>query len=531
MEREGLNLSVQLIVFDGSHCIGGNKIYLSADGTGVFFDFGLNYSTRSRFFDEFLRPRSAFGLVDYLTTGLLPPIPGVYRDDLVPPDVNLWDQCYREDFKDVKPQAVLLSHAHSDHLQMVSFLTTQIPIHSSLPSAIIAKARQDTSHGGVDSETTSVVPKEAWEGLLRSKHYRAAPAMGREFMVAGVGRVADHVQEFWASPSSSRALQAVPLQVHRGRVGALNTRFFPVDHSIPGSGAWAVETSEGWVVYTGDLRMHGSRKCETLAFIAEAARLKPLALICEGTHVENEWIMSEAAVYENARLAVELSKRLVIADFSLSNIERLWIFHQVAIDTRRQLVITFKDAYLLEALSQIVPDVPSPLASPHLRIYGSNKVTLAGWERVLAEKFGAKIVQANEIHRSQREFILCFGYYDLPNLVDIAPRAGHYIHSSSEPFSEQMTLNQERHQAWLKHFNIENLGHAAQKNQLRSSFHSSGHLTGSELVNLVEQIRPRYLIPIHTEKPNKIRQMVQARMGKTVQIILPKVGQPLVLNG
>lgn len=516
-------MPIQIIVFDGATCIGGNKIYLSADGTGLFFDFGLNYSTRSRYFDEFLRPRSALGLVDYLATGLLPPIQGIYRDDLVPPDVDLGTKYYREEFRDLKPQAVLVSHGHSDHLQMIPFLATQIPIYSSLPSALIAKARQDTSAGGVDSESTSIVLKEKWEGLLRSTHYRTSPALGRPFVVAGSDTIADDVQEFWASPSSSRALNAVPLQVDRGRVGTLKTRFFPVDHSIPGSGAWAVETSEGWVVYTGDLRMHGIRRCDTLAFIEEAARLKPLALICEGTHVENEAFMSEAAVYENARLAVELSKRLVIADFSLNNVERLAIFHQVAMDTGRTLVITFKDAYLLEVLSQVVPHVPSPQASHHLRIYGSNKVTLSSWERILAEKYETKIIQADEIHRSQNAFILCFGYYDLPNLVDIAPCGGHYIHSGSEPFNEQMALDQTRHQAWLQHFNIEHLG-------LSGSFHSSGHLTGSELMALVEQIRPRYLIPVHTEKPKKIHQMVQIRLGKAVQTIIPKAGEPFALH-
>ena len=29
-----------------------------ADGVGVFFDFGLNFSARSRYFDEFLRPEA-----------------------------------------------------------------------------------------------------------------------------------------------------------------------------------------------------------------------------------------------------------------------------------------------------------------------------------------------------------------------------------------------------------------------------------------------------------------------------------------
>ena len=123
-------MSVQLTVFDGTNCIGGNKIHLAADGTNVFFDFGLNYSIKSQFFDEFLRPRSSLGLVDYLSTGLLPPIPGIYRDDLVPPGVNLWHRYNGTDFGDIEPQAILLSHAHNDHLQLVSFLKPHIPIYS-----------------------------------------------------------------------------------------------------------------------------------------------------------------------------------------------------------------------------------------------------------------------------------------------------------------------------------------------------------------------------------------------------------------
>lgn len=520
-------MTVQLTVFDGAQLIGGNKIYLFADGTGVFFDFGLSFSVRSRFFDEFLRPRSALGLVDYLAMGLLPPIPGIYREDLFPPGLRLWDRYNMEHNDNI--EGVLLSHAHSDHLQMVSFLRPDIPVYSSLASAVIAKARQDTGAGGVDLETTSIVLKEEWEGLLRSSHYRTSPAIGRQYMIVD-GDIPDEAQTFWASPSSSRALHSTPLQVLKGRVGQLKTLYFPVDHSIPGSGGWAVETSEGWVVYTGDLRTHGARRADTLRFIENAARLRPLALICEGTHPENEWFMSEAAVYENTRLAVKSSKGLVIADFALSNVERLSIFYQVAADTGRTLVITFKDAYLLEALSKIMPNLPNLTDSTHLRIYGSNKVNLASWERILSEKYQAKMILAREIQHSQAAFILCFGYYDLLGLVDIAPQGGHYIRSSSEPFHERMVLDMQRVQAWLDHFYIQNLSRDRQRTQLGSPFHSSGHMTGSELLNLIEQIRPSYLIPVHTEKPHRIRQMVQTRMGKAVQVILPQTGESLTLK-
>ena len=57
-------------------------------------------------------------------------------------------------------------------------------------------------------------------------------------------------------------------------------RFFPVDHSIPGACGYALETSAGWLAYTGDLRMHGSAASNTEAFIQGLAGLRPRVLLC-----------------------------------------------------------------------------------------------------------------------------------------------------------------------------------------------------------------------------------------------------------
>ena len=39
--------------------IGGNKILLEADDTGVFFDFGIDYALWGQYFEEYLKPRRA----------------------------------------------------------------------------------------------------------------------------------------------------------------------------------------------------------------------------------------------------------------------------------------------------------------------------------------------------------------------------------------------------------------------------------------------------------------------------------------
>ena len=93
-----------------------------------------------------------------------------------------------------------------------------------------------------------------------------------------------------------------------------------VDHSIPGAGAFGIKTSEGWIIYTGDLRLHGGRAADTRAFMEEAARLEPLALICEGTHPDTETPVGEEEVYAYAAEAVRKALGLVVADFGPRNI-------------------------------------------------------------------------------------------------------------------------------------------------------------------------------------------------------------------
>ena len=63
--------------------IGGNKILLEDSGSSIMLDFGKSFSAENSFFDEFLQPRTNACLRDLLTLSLLPPIPGIYRHDML----------------------------------------------------------------------------------------------------------------------------------------------------------------------------------------------------------------------------------------------------------------------------------------------------------------------------------------------------------------------------------------------------------------------------------------------------------------
>ncbi len=74
---------MKLSFYGGVEEIGGNKILLEDDDTRIFLDFGMSFHKRGRFFEEFMTPRTANGIGDFLVMGLIPDIKGVYREDLL----------------------------------------------------------------------------------------------------------------------------------------------------------------------------------------------------------------------------------------------------------------------------------------------------------------------------------------------------------------------------------------------------------------------------------------------------------------
>ena len=72
-----------LTFYGGVNEVGGNKILLEDKDTKVFLDFGMSFSQRGAYFDEFMSPRLSTGLKDFIEMGLIPNLQGVYRTDLL----------------------------------------------------------------------------------------------------------------------------------------------------------------------------------------------------------------------------------------------------------------------------------------------------------------------------------------------------------------------------------------------------------------------------------------------------------------
>lgn len=240
-------MPVSLTVYDGAQSIGGNKILLEDSGTAVFLDFGTPFSTRGRYFEEFLAPRSRAGLLDLIHMGLLPPLRGIYRREMEGPDGRVWERARRSaQFRECRADAVLLSHAHMDHCGYISFLDTNIPVVCTAMTAYLCKAIQDCGAHQFEGEmcyTTTKVP--GGEGTIGTGRHKDFPYVRRPYKISDP--LPGDPERFWdLSPSAPKGRYFAPQELAlTERIGGLRVRFLPVDHSIYGATAIAVETSAG----------------------------------------------------------------------------------------------------------------------------------------------------------------------------------------------------------------------------------------------------------------------------------------------
>lgn len=444
-----------LTFYGGVNEIGGNKILLQDDDTRVFFDFGLSFGKRSRYYEEFLTPRTACGLGDFLEMGLVPNIGGVYREDLL----------LTCGLKPQKPDidAVFLTHAHADHANYVSLLHEKIPIYLGETAFSILNAAAESGARTLESEIID---------------FRKRPVEDRR---------EEPVKRTFKPFRTDQKI----------RVGALTVEPVHVDHSVPGAYGFVIHTSRGAVVYTGDLRMHGTKPQMTEEFVKRAIACRPVALIIEGTRITGEHeSSSEDKVKRECNDAVSKTDRFVVADFNFKDVDRLRTFFLITKDHGRKLIVSLKDAFMLKWLSKDpklnVPCYTDKDIAIHVPRMGSGEYRKSDYnvnERQFLDLENAWT--AEEVRKNQRRVISVLSFYNFSQLIDIKPEAGSlFIHSLSEPFNEEMELDSRRLNNWLQHFGLREL-----------QSHCSGHACGEELLEIARRIKAKAVFPIHTEHP------------------------------
>ena len=286
------------------------------------------------------------------------------------------------------------------------------------------------------------------------------------------------------------------------KIGSLEIEPIHVDHSVPGAYGFLIHTSDGQtIVYTGDLRLHGTHSEMTRDFIDKAKEAKPNVLISEGTRIADEVKPeSEKQVYKESSKIVSSTKRLVFADFNFKDVDRFRTFYNIARENGRKLVVKLNDAYFLRHLSKDshldVPDIDDEHIIIYLPKRGSGTYSDSDYKGKDKDFSGLDNAWTAEQIAAQESKVLCaIGFYSFTALIDMKPKAGAvYIHSSSEPYTEEQELSEERVDAWIERFSM---------NKFQS--HCSGHARGNDLLEAVSEIGAKSLYPVHTEHPDAFK--------------------------
>jgi len=441
---------VKLTFYGGVNEIGGNKILVEDKKTRIFFDFGQSFNFGAEYFTGWLSPRAINGLGDHFEFGLLPKIRGLYAKE----------QLAFTDFSYMEPEinAIFLSHAHFDHVTHICFVDPLIPVYLGVGTKLFLESMEETS------------------SFCDYKEHEY-----RTFRTGEKIKIDDITVE----------------PIH-------------VDHSIPAAYGFIIHASDATIVYTGDLRVHGSRKDLTEEFRERAKKCEPDALICEGTRMtlkEKRKNRSESQVEQLSNRIVSSTDKIVFMTHYSRDMDRFRSFYKVAVKNGRKIVISPKTAYLLSKLIHDEHlDLPDPLKDEHVLVYYKRKKSGTYddadyyiWER----QFMDKMVTCEFVHKNQSRLIMDLDFYQFAELIDIKPtRGSHFIHSMSEPFSEEDIEDEVLHN-WLDHFGM-------QFHQL----HASGHLNREQIRSLVSDIGARKIFPVHTENSYLFK-----RISRNVQLI------------
>lgn len=480
---------------------------------------------------------------------------------------------------------VFVSHAHFDHIQDVSFLDPCIPVFCTEKTKVLAKAMTDVSVAGVDDQYYKIVKKvtvkqkEKMFKTLCPGECACAEEKESEHPI-----IEDPKTKFKFTYDTAPQYRRFDT-ASEGQIKGIKYRIIPVGHSIPGACSILLTIPNGKrIFYTGDIRFHDANEVSIKDYV-KSINDSVDVLIIEGTRVNKDEVVTEQDVKDAIKADIGQTKGLVLVNFGWKDLTRFNTVYQASRENGRTLLISPKLAYLLyEMFSNFPTEYADPRKMPNLKVYlkreGDLLYSKADYDKSdmgflhfhgrniaqddrnivrVAERLGIggnpnnpknplpetsanepydyrelyelathhlnNGVRAYQIRENPSDYVFMFSYWDANELFDLISVENkgkiRYISASTEPFSEEMDIDESKMMNWLDFFNIDYDYERKGEQKFFIRRHVSGHASKNELKELINEINPKIIIPIHTNYPGLFENMFPGK------VVIPKYAQSI----
>lgn len=293
--------------------------------------------------------------------------------------------------------------------------------------------------------------------------------------------------------------------------GDISFRAIAIDHDVPGACGFEIITQDGTISYTGDYRLHGMHPDRTMDFARKVCKTD--VLITEGVTASfmegdlkdlpslncMEIIPEEENLIEEIKNKAVMVQGLVFLNIYERNTERAYRLMQILTGAGKRMVMEPELAYFI------------------YKFYQTDKLNV--YEPLITEGCLGKTdfngiykpVSKEAIIENPSLYVLQLSYGHILELLDLPLDKSLYIHANGVPLGDYDP-------AYFKLLNF--------LNKLKVPFLSmglGGHADPVQLKHVLEKIGAKYLIPVHTLAPEKIK------IDSSIQI-LPEPGSTFLLR-
>ncbi len=280
------------------------------------------------------------------------------------------------------------------------------------------------------------------------------------------------------------------------QIGQFTVTPYLNDHSAFDAYSFLIRADGKSLFYSGDIRGHGWKARMFDQLLATGPKDVDVMLL-EGTTLGRkgeERSETEATLVEHLIESISGTDGLILAAFSGQNIDRLVTFYKAIKATRRSFIVDVYIAHLLRSLGR--KSLPDP-TSGALRVFlpRRHKIGIIRNQAFdLIEPYRSRRIYPHELRKRRRHLAMTFRVSMVQDLTDADCLDGaRLIYSMWPGYLERGSPDLRE---WCVDRGVD-----------FEIIHTSGHADAYDLKRLVEALRPKRLIPIHTLTPDRYREL------------------------